>query len=77
MPPPFEALSSQIKLNRATILPEANQPPIIDQSTNENWSKMIFDMWKNLSCHQFIGWQILGNISSIDDIPYSVNNSCH
>ena len=38
MPPPFEALSNQIKLNKATVLPGTNQPPIIGQSTDEHLS---------------------------------------
>ena len=38
MPPPFEALSTQIKFNKATVLPGANQPSIIDESTDQNFS---------------------------------------
>ena len=38
MPPPFEALSTQIMFNKATVLPGANQPSIIGQSTDANLS---------------------------------------
>jgi len=65
MPPLFETLSAQIK--QATILPGADQPSTIDQSTDQNWFEIFL-----LTQH---GHQFFGDISCIDDIPYSVNDN--